>query len=134
MLLVDSEEPVTLASPWTHLFERAGDRWPIPTGANDNDCHLMVRCMENWLLADRNPIIAFFGTGFNPRQLPSQSKPIAAITKNEVHDALRKASSQCKTKAAYHKGQHSFDLLSRIDAGKVIAASQSARRFITALG
>ena len=67
LLLVDSEAPVAFAAqlgdatvkdvrsqwlPWLHLLHRPGDGWEKPAGAQDMQCHLMVQCMESWLLAD----------------------------------------------------------------------------------
>jgi hypothetical protein len=57
LLLVDSEEPVAAKCqqgemntwlPWSHLAQREGDKWQKPTNAAENQCHLMVQCMENW--------------------------------------------------------------------------------------
>ena len=133
MLLVDSEEPVTSQSPWTHLSQRHADQWPMPSGAGDDDCHLMVQCMETWFLADRWTIIAFFGAGFDAGQLPAEENPLEAVAKADVYSALQRATRRCKTKAGYRKGEHSFQLLARIDAQKVVTASGWAQRFIRTL-
>ena len=77
LLLVDSEAPVLARAqpgnaaqreererwqPWLHLRERKGDGWEMPAGSSDLQCHLMVQCMEAWLLADRGVLKTFFGT------------------------------------------------------------------------
>jgi hypothetical protein len=85
MLLVDSEDPVTVSSPWIHLLQRPGDAWPTPLGATDDACHLMVQCMESWLLADRDTLRRFFGQGFNPSALPPASNPIETIPKGSLY-------------------------------------------------
>ncbi len=59
MLLVDSEAAVTARPPWTHLGERTGDAWERPEGAGDDDCHLMVQCMEHWFLTDPATLRAY---------------------------------------------------------------------------
>lgn len=140
MLLVDSEETVAAlhrsGSPdqwlaWGHLFQR--DRWDKPAGTSDTDCHLMVQVMENWFLADRATLQAFFDPGFNANALPAAANPVESIAKAAVYDALRQATKSCKTKAPYGKGEHSFKLLARIDPAKVTAASPWAKRFVEEL-
>ena len=133
MLLVDSESAVSSGSPWTHLREREGDRWPIPPDATEDACHLMVQCMESWFLTDRDTLSVFFGQGFNPGALPYPSRSVEQISKGEVFAGLAAATRGCKTKASYRKGDHSFDLLARIDPAKVTAGSAWAARFTQAL-
>jgi hypothetical protein len=72
----------------------------------------------------------FLDQGFNPGALPAEARPIETIPKDEVVETLRKASMNCKTKASYGKGAHSFKLLALIDPTKVTAASPWAQRFI----
>lgn len=139
MLLVDSEGPVAPQNqqgaasdwrPWAHLAQRVGDHWAAPGGATDSQCHLMVECMENWFLADRDALQAFFGAGFRPGSLPSAGLPIERIGKLQVFQALASATSHCKTKSPYGKGEHSFKLLASVDPAKVVAASPWAKRFV----
>lgn len=134
MLLVDSEDAVNDKSPWAHLTHRVGDQWPTPTHATDDHCHLMVQCMESWILSDRNTLSKFFGQGFNVNALPTESKSIESIPKESTYQTLKDATRDCKTKKPYHKGNHSFQLLALIDPDKVSAASPWANRFITTLG
>ncbi len=133
LLLVDSEEAVASESPWDHLAQRAGDNWPKPDRATDAQCHLMVHCMETWLLADRDTVAAYFGRGFRATALPHPSRQIEAIGKAELYRSLANATHGCRTKARYGKGEHSFELLSRIDPGRVMAASPWAQCFVTAV-
>jgi hypothetical protein len=133
MLLVDSEGPVSVASPWAHLLQRSGDHWPTPTGAADDDCHLMVQCMESWLLADRATLTAFFGQGYNDKALPAAQASVEPVPKEKLILALADATRNCKTKAAYGKGEHSFLLLARIDPARVTESSPWAARFVTTL-
>jgi hypothetical protein len=133
MLLVDSEDGVSAESPWQHLLQRAGDQWPRPPGSEDDACHLMVQCMESWLLADRDTMRAFFGQGFAAGALPAAETSVETIAKTAVMQALKDATRNCKTKARYGKAEHSFLLLSLIDPAKVMAASQWANRFVTKL-
>ena len=138
LLLVDSETPVNslhqpplpgIWRPWAHLQTQA--TWATPSGASDDDCHLMVECMENWFLADWTSVHAFFGQDFNVAALPSG--PIETIAKNTAYAGLQAATKKCKTKAPYGKGAHSFKVLSAISPAKVEAASPWAKRFLDEL-
>lgn len=148
MLLVDSEAPVVADAqqgdgatredwerwqPWLHLKQRQGDGWEKPISSDDMQCHLMVQCMEAWLLADRETLKRFFGQGFRESSLPAAANPIEKTGKQQLYDALAKATSGCKTKSAYGKGEHSFKLLALVAPAKVVAASPWARRFIETL-
>jgi len=131
-LLLDSEDLVLVSSPWEHLRLRTGDKFEKPPAARDDQCHLMVVCMEAWFLADKPLLVTFFGQGFNGNVLPAR-KDIEQISKSELFTALARATKTCKTKAPYDKGEHSFDLLGRIDPAVVRKASPWADRFINAL-
>lgn len=82
-LLVDSEgsvdadcqlgEPINWL-PWTHLKYGSGDGWNKPRGESEENCHLMVECMECWMLADRKTVRLFFGKGLRESALPSEKK------------------------------------------------------------
>jgi hypothetical protein len=144
MLLVDSEVPVAPEhqqpkdqpaqwQPWQHLKARVGDGWDKPANALDTDCHLMVQVMESWFLVDRETLRTFFGQGFRENALPAANRPIEGVAKDDVYRALKQATGDCKTKAEYGKGEHSFKLLVSIDPAKVIAASPWARRFVDEL-
>ncbi len=131
LLLVDSEEAVTVASPWQHLRVRQADQWPMPAGADDNSCHLMVQCMESWLIADRETLRHFFGNGFDEGKLPSKHTTLEAVAKFDIYRSLQEATERCK--ARYGKGENAFKLLARLDAAKVLEASIWATRFANTL-
>ncbi len=142
VLLVDSEAPVGAChqqgdadswQPWQHLKQRQEDGWDQPANAPETDCHLMVQCMESWFLADRQTLKHFFGQGFGETQLPAAANAVETIAKEQVHESLAKATSHCKTKGSYGKGEHSFKLLTAVDPLKITAASPWARRFIDEL-
>lgn len=139
ILLVDSEDVIDALhetnnfQPWLHLKKREGDKWDKPATSNDVDCHLMVQVMESWLLADRPCVQAFFGNGFNSNKLPASERRIESVAKSEIYRAMKDATANCKTKSQYDKGEHSFELLARIDPKKVVAASHWAKRFIDEL-
>lgn len=140
MLLVDSETAVDSKhqepgafDPWEHLRQRKADQWEKPAQARSQDCHLMVQCMEHWLLADRETLQRFFGRGFNAAALPTMENHLETLNTQQVLDALAKASKDCRTQSPYGKGEHSFKLLALINPAKVSAASPWAKRFLETL-
>jgi len=142
ILIVDSEDAVNAQhqqgrpdtwQPWAHLKGRIGDGWDKPAGVADTQCHLMVQVMESWFLADWDTLKAFFGQGFKENALPATGNSIEGISKQQVYDALAKATGKCETKAVYDKGEHSFKLLTKIDPAKVTQTSPWAKRFVDEL-
>lgn len=124
LLLVDSEGPVSdIKEPWEHLANR--DNWQQPNDVEDKHAYLMVQCMENWFLCDREALNKYFGQGYNQNALPNNTN-IEAIAKQDVFRALENASRQ--TKKRYDKGAHSFKILKSLDPQKVINGSPSAKR------
>lgn len=142
ILIIDSEDAVNVQYqqgqadtwlPWAHLKRRPGDGWDKPLNSTDTDCHLMVQVMESWFLADRDALKAFFGQGFEENAWPVANKSIEGIAKEDVYKILAQATSKCKTKSAYGKGEHSFKLLTKIDPAKLTQASPWAKRFVDEL-
>ena len=129
MLLVDAEDPVKSVGPWEHLKD--SDNWDRPLGATDDQCHLMVQVMESWFLADVDALDSFYGQGFRSGSLPANQN-IEQISKQDVLGGLVQATARSR-KGAYRKASHSYDILGRLDPGKVRAASPYAARFIEAL-
>jgi hypothetical protein len=141
-LLVDSEDAVNARhqhgqlgawQPWAHLKGRVGDGWDKPAGTVDTQCHLMVQVMESWFLADRDVLRAFFGQGFMENALPADGNAIEGTSKHQIYAALTEATRNCKTKAPYGKGEHSFKLLTKINPAQVMQASPWAKRFVDEL-
>lgn len=142
VLLVDSEAAIDATHqlgapetwrPWSHLKNRPGDGWDKPANAADTDCHLMVQCMEYWLIAHHERLETFFGQGFQRKVLPAAAKGIESIAKTVVCSAIQAATKSSRTKGQYGKANHSFELLAQIDPAKVQDASPWARRFVDAL-
>ena len=130
LMLVDSEAPVQMnGTSWQHLSAR--DCWERPKGAQDEQGHLMVQCMEAWFLADVSALENFFGAGFKAASLAKRDD-IEKIPKRDVFVQLKSASRDSK-KRAYDKGRHSFDLLAQIDPEKVISRSPFARQLVETL-
>ena len=128
MLLVDAEGPVRAATAWQHL--QTSDGWQRPSGAADDQCHLMVEVMESWFLADASALASFYGQSFQGRALPKNPN-VEAIPKQDVLDGLEGA-TRSTTKGRYVKA-HAFDLLAALDPAKVTSASHYADRLIQAL-
>lgn len=125
-LLVDSEGPVLPANQaWAHLRERDG--WRRPPEADNDQAHLMVQCMEAWLLADRDALRTYYGQGFIANALPRQAD-VEQIAKTDVERSLDQATRRARTKGTYHKTRHGFELLGLIDPLKVRGASKHAER------
>lgn len=129
MLLVDSEGPVETA-PWEHVRTRRGDGW-LRSGASDDQLHLMVQTMEAWFHADRDTLERYFGPKFRTDAL-SPRADVEAIPKRELFDGLKWATANC-SKGEYAKGEHSFEILARIDPQKVANASAHAVRLVKVL-
>ncbi len=131
VLLVDAEDAVATGQEiWVHLKQR--DNWDPPPGANEENTHLMVQCMESWFLADPKALSDYFGQGFQSSALPKNLN-IEAISKQDVFRALENSTRQTKTKGTYSKGGHSFTLLAMIDPAKVRGASPYAERLAVTL-
>jgi len=132
LLLIDSEAPVSTKSPWLHLQSRSNDtNWRKPENAEEDQCHLMVQCMEAWFIADKNAIEQYYGKDFHSNRLPD-STDIEKIDKQQLLDALENASRDT-IKGRYGKGKHSFGILAEIDPKKVELASRWAKRFFDVL-
>jgi hypothetical protein len=141
-LLVDSEAPVDgrhqtgtsdTWQPWAHLVEQEGESWAKPQTSEDTQCQLMVQCMENWFLADKEVLSSFFGQGFNNHKLPKTPNGAEVIAKQKVHKCLSEATANCKTKDRYGKAKHSFKILALISPDKVTGQSPWALRFVEKL-
>ena len=142
ILLVDSERPVEGSChsgmpkkwrPWIHLEQGSGDGWNKPQGESEENCHLMVECMECWFLADRETLKSFFGIEFMESALPSSKRAPETISKAEALDGLEKATRYCRRNNRYSKGEISYKLLAKIDSGKVVANCPWAARFVELL-
>lgn len=125
ILLVDAEAPVDAGKkPCAHLREQDGWTHAMP----EPQVHLMVQCMESWLLADRTTLQGFYGQGFRPNALPA-NPAIEAIPKQDVMEGLARATKDT-TKGEYHKTRHGFAILENLDPVKVSDRSPHAKAFL----
>lgn len=129
VMLVDSETLVT-EPPWSHLKKQDG--WNCPDRATEKNAHLMVQCMEAWFLADKDTLAVFFGQGFNREKLP-RKPTVEEVPKADLEKGLKEATRECAAKGPYNKGRHSFEILARLDAERILEASTHAKRLVADL-
>lgn len=113
ILLVDSERPVTTPE-WEHLT-KPNDKWDLNEDQGEF-IHLMVECMEAWLIEDLEAIENYYGDGFNIDAFDTAD--VRKRRKNPVIIALQ-ASSRRTSKEKYSKIWHGSELLACIDPTKV---------------
>ena len=130
VLLVDSEGPVNHESPWEHLRNRKEDGWTNP-GCEDRQCHLMVQCMESWLVCDPEKLAGYYGQGFRETALPRHAD-LESVAKEQVFRSLKEATRSTK-KGAYHKTRHAPEILERVRAQKVRAKAPACDRLFVVL-
>jgi hypothetical protein len=131
ILLVDSEAPVVESSSWEHVRLRPGDGWACPQGASEDQIHLMVQAMEAWFHTDNDALLEYYGQAFRTAGL-SQRSDIESIPKVDLSAGLQRATKDCQ-KGEYSKGEHSFQILARIDPARVRASSPFVDRFLNVL-
>jgi hypothetical protein len=125
VLLVDSEGPVAAetgdvqkdaVARRQHLKTRDG--WNLDA-VDAERIHLMVQCMEAWIVADPDALASFYGQYFNAKALPAR-KNLEEEPKQDLYDKLDKATGDKRlTKGSYGKIRHASELLKRIDPAKV---------------
>jgi hypothetical protein len=138
VLLVDSEEAVQPEVKGNdeanallrkqHLEKR--DDWKLHDIAPEQ-IHLMVRCMEAWIVADPEALAEYYGKDFHPKMLPV-CKNLEDEPKSELYKKMAKATKDT-AKGEYSgankaKIRHASKLLARIDPKKVAVR---CRRFAT---
>ena len=110
-MLVDSEDPVeNVEETWRHLQSR--DQWKKPAGAVDEQALLMTRCMETWIVVDRNTLKQHYGDNLQENALPSLDN-LENIEPHDLEKKLCHATRNCTN--VYAKGRRSFDLLAKLN-------------------
>jgi hypothetical protein len=137
ILLVDAEETQTGETSekknkvWDYLLKRDG--WVKPDGANEENCFLMVRMMETWLIADIQNMEKFYGKDFNSKLLPSHNN-IESVSKSSLKTALTKATKDTSKKDYYdRKAGHGFALLETTNPEIVREKCPSCERLFSVL-
>jgi hypothetical protein len=126
VLLVDSEEgvphPISDASQNAqsrkdHLIRR--DKWQDLLTIPQEQIHLMVQCMEAWIVADSEALAKFYQKNFHPKKLPArqnlEEEPKADLTAKLI------AATRDTQKGDYHKTKHAPKLLALLSAEKISA-------------
>ncbi len=132
ILLVDAEEPVSdTCPPWRHLLNRKLDGWQQPHGATEEQCHLMVVCMESWFLADPDGLEKHFGSHFDRRKLPPSGQA-ERIHSEDALSLLKKAVQDIRAKK-YDKIRDGAKLLEKIDSATVRKHCKWCDRLFTTL-
>jgi len=127
VLLVDSEAVVT-ASPRAHLKQRDG--WDLDA-ADEEQVHLMVQCMETWLVADSEALANYYKQGFNANALPNRIN-LEEEPKTQIYTKLEAATHRAQ-KGSYGKIKHASELLKRISHEKVKVRCRHCDRFFKAV-
>jgi len=127
VLLIDAEGPVAdVYKPWAALKQlRMMDR---PAWAADDHCYLMVQCLENWLVADRKGLQAYFDRGkpcFSDNKLPAWPDP-EKTPKPTVQAALEAATQACGQPYTHAAGNI---LIGVVDREKLMNLSSVKRLF-----
>lgn len=123
VLLVDSESELKgdtqddvadAKARVAHLTAR--DRWDLK-GVDPCQVHLMVQCMEAWIVSDPDALERYYGKNFHAKKLPA--RPILEDEPKDELNAKLANATRDTTKGEYTKIKHASKILALIDAGKV---------------
>ena len=129
-LLVDSESPIVdSANPEKRKQHLANqDQWDLK-GVSGECIHLMVQCMETWIVADQQAVAHFYGQAFLSSKLPTRMD----LENEPKTDVLAKLSAATKPtqKSEYHKLKHARLLLEKLDPEKIAQRCPAFKALIT---
>lgn len=119
VLLVDSEDPLAREIKGAevanakvrveHLTQRDG--WDL-SDADPQQVHLMVQCMETWIVSDPDAVTDYYRTGFRRTALPLRNN-LEEEAKRDVFSKLKVATARTQ-KGEYAKIKHASKLLALI--------------------
>jgi hypothetical protein len=137
-LLVDSETPIAPVPKdragetdkvkdallrVTHLKQKEGtaargqgDGWELSDDLAAR-VHLMVQCMEAWIVADPDQLESFYKNSFKKNSLPKRSN-LEEELKADLYKKLKDATKDTQKKE-YGKIKHASKLLAMIDPDKI---------------
>ncbi len=131
-MLVDSESPISPVPTdrskdalvrRDHLMQRQGTAgrgqsggWDVTNVAPER-IHLMVQCMEAWIVADPEALEDFYKKGFRKNKLP-QRPNLEEEPKGDIYAKLEAATEKTQ-KGKYAKIHHASQLLQRIERDKI---------------
>ncbi len=125
VLLVDSEEAISPevnddpdrnAKMRKDFLLHRDASWDLK-GIPPAQIHLMVQCMEAWIVADPEAVAGFYGQDFHVKDLPVR-RDLEEEPKPAVYDKLARATRNCQ-KGQYGKVKHASKLLALISPAKV---------------
>lgn len=93
-----------------------GDGWNLSDEMAER-VHLMVQCMEAWIVADPEKLEEFFKQKFKKNSLPKREN-LEEEPKADLYDKLRNATKDTQ-KGEYGKIRHASKLLEMIDPNKI---------------
>jgi hypothetical protein len=101
-----------------------GDGWKLPDDLAPR-VHLMVQCMEAWIVADPDNLEQFYKQKFKRNSLPKRGN-LEEEAKADVYEKLKSATKDTQ-KGTYGKIDHASKLLETIDPNKI---SEHCPRFV----
>ncbi|MEX2188284.1 MAG: DUF4276 family protein [Pirellulales bacterium] len=124
ILLVDSEGPIAVETRGKHEENarcrkrhlEVRDGWEL-SAVPDEHIHLMVQCMEAWIVADANVLASYYGQDFHSPSLPKRAN-LEDEPKDSLFDKLKSATRKTQ-KGEYAKIKHASKLLAIISVEKV---------------
>jgi hypothetical protein len=141
-LLVDSETPIAAAAQnkaedakarVAHLQKKEGsagrgqgDGWELGNVPPER-VHLMVQCMEAWIVADPDALTAFYKQNFKQGSLPKRPN-LEDELKTDLYEKLKNATKDTQ-KGEYGKIKHASKLLLVIDPEKIARRCSRFRIF-----
>jgi hypothetical protein len=129
VLLVDSETPIAAETKNAQANANARVKHLAQSNlsiADPKQVHLMVQCMEAWIIADPQALADFYGQNFHAKSLPNRQN-LEEEPKAEVLAKLKRATTKTQ-KGEYAKIKHASKLLKLIDRARV---GQRCSRFAT---
>lgn len=125
LLLVDSDDAVPAGQTARAFLQNKYKKWKLQA-VEDSRCHLMVRTMESWFVADLDALEKFYGQNFQRSAFPKNPN-VEAIDKAAIENALDAVSSRTK-KENYQKIEHGAKILESISAEKVRNAAPYCKK------
>jgi hypothetical protein len=118
ILLVDAEAPFKTGTSDKVAHLKAQDDWDL-SSVDVSTVHLMMQCMEAWVVADPEALSSYYGQYFSISALP-QRLNLEEEPKTDLANKLDKATADKRNKKGmYTKIKHASDLLKKIDPVKV---------------
>ncbi len=125
LLLVDSDDALAENETPRTFLQKKYKKWKLQN-VKDEQCHLMVRIMESWFIADVDALKNFYGQKFSSNSIP-KSRNVETIEKPRVLNLIKTAIFKTN-KNEYHKIEHGAKILEKINPQKVREVAPHCRR------